>query len=361
LTPILFVCSELQRGGAERQWAHLVPALRERGFEPRVLALRGTGPFYDELASVGIPVASARMRSRFDLAGLRRAFAAAGRPALVVSQGTNALVVGAAIALRHHSAHVTIEHGASALARRPHRRLLTRALGRSVDRVVAVSDSQLAALKRLGYDPARITLARNGVPAQEPTRPRDETRRELGVEPDEVAVMLVATLRTEKNVPLFLEVVRRATVREPKIRGFVVGGGPLLEQIRALAADGSASVLGERADVPDLLGAVDIVCLTSDTEALPMVLLEAMALGRPVVATDVGGIREIVADGVTGLLVPPGGADRFVDALLRLARGADERAVMGAHARARHEELFSLERMVDDYHSLFERELKAKR
>jgi glycosyltransferase involved in cell wall biosynthesis len=361
LTPILFVCSELQRGGAERQWAHLVPALRDRGFEPRVLALRDTGPFFDELAAAGIPVVSARMRSRFDVAGLRRAFAAAGRPALVVSQGTNALVVGEAIARRHRSPHVTIEHGAATLPRTAHRRFLTRVLGRSVDRVVAVSGSQLERLQRLGYDPARISLVPNGVPVQEPTRSREETRRALAIEDEEVAVVLVATLRTEKNVPLFLDAVERARMQEPRVRGFIAGGGPELERIRELAAGGTVSVLGERDDVPDLLEAADVVCLTSDTEALPMVLLEAMALGRPIVATDVGGIRELVVDGVTGILVPAGDADLAAVALLRLAGDADERRALGAHGRARHEELFSLERMVDDYHSLLESELRAKR
>src|SRR5256885_14480014 len=91
MTPILFVCSELQRGGAERQWAHLVPALRERGLDVRVLALRDTGPFYDELAAAEVPVACARMTSRFDLRGLRRAFSAARPPALVLTPGPNAL------------------------------------------------------------------------------------------------------------------------------------------------------------------------------------------------------------------------------------------------------------------------------
>src|SRR2546430_6938294 len=110
MTPILFVCSELQRGGAERQWAHLVPALRERGLDVRVLALRDTGPFYDELAAAEVPVACARMTSRFDLRGLRRALSAAGRPALVVSQGTNALVIGEAIASRCRAPHVAIDH-----------------------------------------------------------------------------------------------------------------------------------------------------------------------------------------------------------------------------------------------------------
>jgi len=360
MTPILFLCSELQRGGAERQWTQLVPALRERGFEPRVLALRDTGPFYDELSAAGIPVACAYLKSRFDVGGLRRAFALAGRPALVVSQGTNALVVGEAIATRAHVAHVTIEHAASGLSRRRHRRLLTRFMSRLIEHVVAVGESQAAELERRGYRAEQITLIRNGVPRLAPTRARDQVRAELGLAADAVAVMLVATLRPEKNVPLFLAAVEGAAVQEPGIRGFIAGGGPLLRPIRELAgASGPTTVLGERDDVPNLLAAADIVCLTSDAEAMPMVLLEASSLGRPLVATDVGGNREVVVDGETGLLVPPGDLGGLAGAFLCLARDPELRRAMGERALARHEELFTLERMVDGYRSLIEGELKA--
>jgi glycosyltransferase involved in cell wall biosynthesis len=362
MTPILFVCSELQRGGAERQWAHLVPALRERGLDARVLALRDTGPFYDELAAAGAPVACAGMTSRFDVRGLRRAFAAAGRPALVVSQGTNALVVGEAIATRSRTRHVAIEHTPPGLQRRRHQRLLTHTLSRTVDRLVAVSESQVTELERLGYRAAQITVIRNGVPTPAATRSLDEVRDALGVAAANVVVLLVATLRPQKNVPLFLAAVERAHADEAAIRGFVAGGGPLLQETRALAGSGGAmSVLGERADVPDLLAAADIVCLSSHTEATPMVLLEAMAHGKPIVATNVGGNAEIVVDGETGVLVPPGDVDEFAAALVGLARDPAARQALGARARARHEELFSLERMVNDYHSLIERELSVNR
>lgn len=359
MSPILFLCSELQRGGAERQWAHLVPALRDRGLDVRVLALRDRGPFYDELAAAGVPVACAGMTSRFDVRGLRRAFAWAGRPALVVSQGTNALVVGEAVATRSRVPHVAIEHTPPGLRRRRHQRLLTHTLSRAVDRLVAVSESQVTELERLGYRPAQVTVIRNGVPMLTAARSRDEVRGALGVAATDVVVLLVATLRPQKNVPLFIAAVERAQADEPAIRGFVAGGGPLLQETRERAGDdGATSVLGERADVPDLLAAADIVCLSSHTEATPMVLLEAMALGKPIVATRVGGNAEIVVDGETGLLVPPGDVDRFAAALVGLARDPAAREALGAAARARHEELFSLERMVNDYHALIEREMK---
>ena len=104
---LLFVCPDMRTGGAERHWATLLPALRERGVEVGLLCLTGEGPFYGELRSRGVPVTSIRMRGRFDLAGQRRALAcAATRPDAVVSRGVSAQVVGARIARRAGARHV---------------------------------------------------------------------------------------------------------------------------------------------------------------------------------------------------------------------------------------------------------------
>jgi glycosyltransferase involved in cell wall biosynthesis len=100
--------------------------------------------------------------------------------------------------------------------------------------------------------------------------------------------------------------------------------------------------------------AADVSCLTSETEALPMVLLEAMALGKPVVAIDVGGVRNAVEDGETGLLVRRDHPADFADSLLRLADDRGFAAHLGARSRERQITRFSSERMVDDYARLFE-------
>ena len=101
-----------------------------------------------------------------------------------------------------------------------------------------------------------------------------------------------ATLRPEKRAEVFVEAVRRGHAQEPRLRGAIVGGGPQLAHVQSLAAEAPDVVraLGERSDVPDLIEAADVVCLTSSFEGLPMTVLEAMALSRPVVAMRVGGI-----------------------------------------------------------------------
>ena len=138
------------------------------------------------------------------------------------------------------------------------------------------------------------------------------------------------------------------------MRGVVAGGGPELERVRSLAAavPDVVRVLGERPDASDLIRAADVVCLASAFEGLPMAVLEAMACGRPVVATAVGGVPDAVVDGQTGWLVPPGDEDALVDALVAAASAPAERRARGEAARQRYAERYSLERMVDAYAEL---------
>jgi glycosyltransferase involved in cell wall biosynthesis len=355
VSAVLFVCSALQRGGAERQWSHLLPALAHRGLDIRLLTLSDTGPFFDEIRARGIEAHYAQLDSRWDARRLVRVLRATAPAQVVVSQGVNALVVAQALAWRFRARHVAIDHTPPGLHRRIHRRLLTRAVAPWVSTLVAVSSSQVDELAGLGYRRERITVIPNGVPVPQPSRGRAPLRAELGLADDETAVFLIATLRPQKNVPLFVEAVRAASVSAPSIRGFIAGGGPELANVRRSTEGTGIEVLGERADVPDLLAAADVVCLTSFTEAFPMVILEAMGAGRPVVSTDVGGVREAVVDGETGLLVPPGDVAAFARALQTLATDRDLRSRLGANARARHGR-FSPDAMVDAYAELFMRE-----
>jgi glycosyltransferase involved in cell wall biosynthesis len=179
-------------------------------------------------------------------------------------------------------------------------------------------------------------------------------RANLGIAEEEVLALLVATLRPEKRAELFVEALRRANAREPRLRGAIAGGGPQLAQVRALAKTtrGIVQVLGERSDAADLIQAADVVCLTSAFEALPISVLEAMAMARPVLAMRVGGIPDAVEDGHTGRLVPPGELETFVDALVLLAGAPHERQAFGKAGRAAYERRYTLEQMIGNYAEL---------
>lgn len=292
------------------------------------------------------------MRSRLDFRGLARAYRLWRlEPDVVFTSSIDAQVVGELVARRAGAAHVTVEHGGAGLPRALHRRLLVRAVAPRIDRTVAVSATQLDELRRLGFKSERITVIPNGIPTPRPARPREAVRAELGAGEDDVLALLAATLRPEKRADAFVAAVRRAHAHEPRLRGVIAGGGPELARVSSLANEdpGVVSVLGERSDVADLIEAADVVCLTSSFEALPLTVLEAMALSRPVVATEVGGIPDAIDDGRTGRLVPPADTEAFADALVSLAREPALRRAMGEAARADYRERYTLEAMADRY------------
>jgi glycosyltransferase involved in cell wall biosynthesis len=354
----LFVCPNLFVGGAERQWSLLLPGLVARGADVSVLTLDGEGSFFDQLRAGGIDVRCATMRRRTDLAGWRRARKAASpSPDVVVTLSVSALVVGHVLARRSGAAHVSTEHSNYSLRPlRRHQRALTRLVAPRVDAAVAVARAQLPSLAEHGFDPARLHVIPTGVRADDfvPTRPRLTVRAELGLSSADFVACFVGGLKPEKRPADFVAAVAQAHVADVRIRGLIVGDGTLLAETRRLAAEtgGTVRLLGVRSDVPDFIAASDAVCLTSVSEALPMSLLEAMAIGRPVVATAVGGVPELVQHGRTGLLVPPRDSGAFADALASLARDPAGAAAMGTRGRDRQRDLFSSERMVADYADL---------
>jgi glycosyltransferase involved in cell wall biosynthesis len=356
---LLFLCTDMHRGGAERQWATLIPALARRGAEVRLLCLNNEGPLLDEVRAAGVPVRCLRLGGRSDLRGLSRALGEAkGRPGAVVTRAVSPQIVGQAVARRAGAAHVLNEHTpltpeGELLPVRPHQRALTRLVAPRADRVIAVSERQAAPLERLGYRRERIVTVANGVFAADvQTRAgRAATRAALGLGEDEFAVLCVANLRPEKGALAFAEAVWRARDDGARrLRGLIAGDGPERERLDSLvAAREGVELLGSRGDVPDLLAACDAFALLSEAEALPMSIVEAMALGRPVVTSDVGGTPEAVADGVTGVVVPPRDNAAAADALARLAAEPERAREMGERGRARQRERFSGEAMVDGY------------
>jgi glycosyltransferase involved in cell wall biosynthesis len=353
---LLFVAPDMQRGGAERQWATLIPALARRGAEARLVCLNDEGPLFEVVRGAGVPATCLRLDGRTDAAALRRALAEAGaRPGAVVTRGVSPQLVGEAIARGAGAAHVLNEHtpltaDGELLTLRPHQRALTRLVAPLVDRVIAVTTRQLEPLRRRGYRADRIVVVPNGLfkADVELRKQREDARRELGLDERDFAVVCVANLRAEKGVRAFVEAVAEARRQVPALRGLLAGDGPERARIEALAGD-DVRVLGSRGDVPDLLGACDAFCLLSEAEALPMSILEAMALGRPVVTTDVGGTTEAVVHAQTGLVVPPRDNAAAAAALARLAAQPEWARQLGEHGRERQLERFSGDAMVDAY------------
>jgi len=218
------------------------------------------------------------------------------------------------------------------------------------DLVIAVSQRMTEALWESGYQPTRVTCIRNGLDLQQvksvgtPT----DVRRALGIEPGSLVIGTVGRLSAIKGHVHLLRAAQQVLTRERWARFLFVGDGPLRNELLITAAElklGAACAFpGARRDVYDVVSAMDIFALPSLNEGIPMSMLEAMALGRPVVASAVGGIPEVIQDRVNGRLVPPGDEAALAAACLELASDPELARAMGARARQTIEDSFSHER-----------------
>jgi glycosyltransferase involved in cell wall biosynthesis len=190
--------------------------------------------------------------------------------------------------------------------------------------------------------PARLRVTTevivHGVDVHEVQRARafrDATRDALGVG-DDIVVCTVANLRATKAYPDLLRAAQQVLAARDDVRFVAVGQGPLEAELRALHAELGLGtrfqLLGYRDDAEKLMAASDVFCLSSRYEGLPVALMEALALGLPVVATTVGGIEELVTSGCEAVLVPPSRPDLLADALLDVVADPELRAKMAQHA-----------------------------
>jgi sugar transferase (PEP-CTERM/EpsH1 system associated) len=250
------------------------------------------------------------------------------------------------------------EHGT--MEARPRNLWVQRRVWRRVDRVLAVSSrlaERMAAAVRFPID--RITVIRNGVDLARFAHPnRAAARARLGITAEATIVGTVGRLVPVKHQHNLLAAMARVKAQGIRAQTVLAGDGPLRDDLertaRALDLEADVRFLGETGDVASVLAAFDVFALPSRSEGMSNTILEAMACGLPVVATRVGGNDELVADGVTGKLVPAESAEALADALGGLISDPAGRHALGAAGRARVEREFSLEAMIRGYERLYE-------
>ena len=347
---VLVLITLTETGGAQTYVAALLPALRE-GFDVTVAAY-GSGWLAEQAAAAGVRFVTLRhvqrplspgedLRGLLELVRLIRRV----RPDLVHANSSKAGVLGRlAAALTGVPVRLFTVHG---WAFKAHSGMAAtaylwadRAMRPLTTRTICVAESELAAGVGARTCRADATVViRNGVRLDGPRR------RHPAVSDRPATVLAVGRLREPKD---FLTLVR-ATARLPpgSARVLIVGDGPdraeIEREIARLGLRDAVVLLGERADVAELLAAADVFVLASRSEGMPMSVLEAMAAGLPVVASAVGGVPELVRDGETGTLVAPGDPDVLARALGALVAAPAERARLGAAARSRAEAEFGIE------------------
>ena len=230
------------------------------------------------------------------------------------------------------------------------------ALERS-DAVTAVSAFLERETRRLLPLERPIEVIHNFFVPRPPRRTREAVRRELGLAPGEAMILHASNLRPLKRIDLLLETVARVRPREA-FKLVVLAGGdfnPFIDDVRRLGLEDRVVVREQVSETEDYLQAADIALYTSETESFCLGILEAMFFGCPSVATAVGGIPEVVADGINGILAPVGDADALAREVEALLHDPARRATMGQAARQHAEELFTARIAVRRYEALYQR------
>jgi glycosyltransferase involved in cell wall biosynthesis len=365
-TRIVHVLSSFGMGGQERVAFDLAVSQRRAGCQVTALSLAPPpdGPLAAEFVAAGIAVERvARPRPGVDpILVLRLArWLRRHHIELVHTHNRMALIYGAPAGRLARAAVVHTKHGNN--PKGGTRLVAGKLAARCVDAFVAVSPETAAfARKRHEVDERRLLVIANGIELgrfHPDAAARDRVRRELGIAAGAWVIGTVGRIAAEKNQALLVRAM--APLLGPAARLIVAGDGPLLPELTAqVAALGVADyvhLLGVRRDVPDVLNALDAFALSSDTEGLPLVVLEAMATGLPVISTRVGGVPTVLDDGQTGILVDVGDAAALRDRAAALCADPAASRVLGARARSAAVTRFSAERMQRDYLDLYTRVL----
>jgi len=216
--------------------------------------------------------------------------------------------------------------------------------------IVTVSSFSKKRLTSHGIGPDKIQVIHHGLPPISKTVSRRNVREELGLDSDHVLIGTACRLVAKKGLEDFLDAISKVQSIRPNTRFIIWGDGPLRGKIewqaKKLAIDKSVFLLGYQPNVSDFFSDLDIFVLPSLYETFSLVVLEAMRVGLPIISTSVGGIPELIKDGVSGVLVPPGNHIALMEAILRLVDDPELCKLVSANAKSTFLNSFALEKMV---------------
>lgn len=353
---VCHVSLTLNTGGLERILADLARHHTPDACEPSFLAMRAVGRFADDIRAAGCPVHLLSSRSRWGALSEMAGFFRAQQFDIVHTHNTYPHLY-ATLSARWAGVPVVVQtrHGQRA-GHGWKSSLQYRWAAKLVNRIVAVSDDAAQLCMRADCIPShKVTRIWNGI---------DLTSFQYRGPQLEPRAIAVARLSAEKDFPTLLHAVKHALPAIPELTLRIVGDGPERASLEALITklglESVVELLGERRDVPELLAQAGFFVTASLTEGISLTLLEAMAVGLPVVATNVGGNPEIVVAGETGGLSPAGNPAALAAAMIDICRRTTDWPTMGRAGRERAMIHFDVQRMARDYESLYS-ELMAEK
>lgn len=360
---LALVITELEPGGAERCLVNLATRIDRARFAPVVYSIRprppeGKDSLVGELAAAGVEVRFADIRSKWQAPWMVAALARLlreQRPQIVQSFLYHANVVGTLAARTADVPHAVM--GIRVADPRRMRSWLERRLAGSAQRIVCVSQSVAEFCRARGFPADKLEVIPNGVDASrfEGVPPLDLA--ELGMPPGRKAILFIGRLHVQKDLHELIAAAPRMLARLPDHDLVIVGEGPQQAALQRLAGEldiaGRVHFAGWRADVPAILAAAEMLVLPSRWEGMPNVVLEAMAAARPVVATQVEGVVELLGELASEQAVSVGDLEGFTERIVQLAQNSQLSSELGIRNRTRVLDEFSLQTMVEKYERLF--------
>ncbi len=371
--PVVYVIGSLGRGGAELQLLMLMRGLSRTEFAPVLFVLEENGPLREDVVAAGIPIVDGRYDSRsprvLKVVQLLRAFVRL----LSLLRNSSARVVHGFLPLANFFAAVAGRLAGTPLIVTSRRALNTHQARVPGWRYVDQLSSQLShvvtanamavrddTLRREGGDPAKFRVIYNGLLAErfaEAAIGRDRHRRCLGLEDDETVLIVVANLIPYKGHADIIDALSMLP-RERRLRLLAVGedrgiGDALRQRARQQRVDSIVEWLGPRSDIPELLAAADLYVSASHEEGFSNSLLEALASGKAIVATRVGGNPEMLRGGELGILAEPHDPAGLAAGIAALLRDPALRIKLGTLAAADTARRYAPERMIEQYLSLY--------
>ena len=342
---------ELGFAGGETQVLGLTLALAASGHRAELIC-DPAGRLWERAMEAGIRCHPIRIRNAIDLA--------AGVKLRAILKRERYDVVHFHTSRAHSMAPLARSFGSTLVVTRrmdyrPNRVFAPYLFNRAVDGVVAISTGVADSLAAAGVVRQRVTVVHSGADCERfrpPTsQERADARGALNISDNDFVISAVGALEQRKGHRYLIEAIGTlaASPMSSKVKCFIVGQGSIHKVLQGEIAVSRSleriKLLGRVDDPREILWASDLFAMPSLKEGLGVAALEAMAGGLPVIASDVGGLREVVEDGRSGLVVPPANAGAIVSAIVRLAESAELRSQMGAAARARVVENYSIEKM----------------
>lgn len=363
---VLTLIDSFIQGGAERVAVNTAAGLNKKRFNSYVCVTRHGGELEDILTSNKVPYIVLNRKSRFrDVYKFYKAikFINQKKIDIIHSQKFGSNIWGYFLkSLSNAKVHIAHDHTGGFSEETKVWMLLRKFFLNKCHKVISISEEIKNRMITLGVKPQKLIILPNGIDTSghEIDIDKNKKKRALSIGDDFILVGMVARLHPIKNHEMLLRAAKEIVLRKNNIRFLIIGDGnierkrELQNMAQELRIGKYIKFIGKRSDVSELLQIMDIGVLTSNGEASPLVILEYLAAKLPVVATSVGGVREIIDNNKTGILVAPNDVKGFVDAILKLAEDRNFARSLGENGFNLVKEKFSFENYIKRIEGLYE-------